>query len=125
MKKAQEFLYYNAINYSLSNSPLDRVCYIRPLLKRVTLGFLFGRQLEDPNHLLHGIGKRSRYVMVRTQQDAKNSSLKDLVKSAWRDAASSIAAMKQSMRERRADLRRTKASHQRTPRKHGSRNWKR
>lgn len=106
MKNAEEFLYYNAINYSLTSSPLDRVCYIRPLQKRVTLGLLFGRQLDDPKQLLRGIGKRSRYVVVRTEDEAKNSGLKDLIKAAWANGPSFVAELRQLVKVHRAELRR-------------------
>ncbi len=121
MPGAQEFLYYDAINYSLSSSPLDRICYIRPLQKRVTLGFLFGRQLADPHHLLQGIGKRARYVKVRTLEDTKNPALKQLVKAAWTDGADSVTRMKRLMKQRRAQLRRRAATHKRTKRARRSR----
>ena len=121
MRGAQEFLYYDAINYSLTNSPLDRICYIRPLQKRVTLGFLFGRQLEDPDHLLQGIGKRARHIKVRTLEDTKNPALKQLVKAAWTDGADSVTRMKQLMRQQRANLRRRAATHKRTKRARRSR----
>ncbi len=121
MPGAQEFLYYDAINYSLSSSPLDRICYIRPLQKRVTLGFLFGRQLDDRHHLLQGIGKRARYVKVRTLEDTKNPALKQLVKAAWTDGADSVTRMKRLMRQRRADLRRRAVTHSRTKRARRSR----
>jgi hypothetical protein len=118
MPGAEEFLYYDAINYSLSSSPLDRICYIRPLEKRVTLGFLFGRRLGDPEHLLQGIGKRSRYVKVRTVEEAKSSALKDLVKAALKDGADSVAEMKMVLRKRRACLRRAASGHSRQGRVH-------
>ncbi len=121
MRGAQEFLYYDAINYSLSNSPLDRICYIRPLRNRVTLGFLFGRQLDDPDHLLEGIGKRAGYVKVRTLEDTKNPALKQLFKAAWTDGADSVTRMKQLMRKRRADLRRRSVTHGRSKRARPSR----
>ncbi len=105
MKHAEEFLYYNAINYSLSNSFLDRICYIRPLANRVTFGFLHGRRLTDPDHVLRGIGKRSRYIHVRTVDEAKSSSVKDLVKAAWRDGAEAVSVMKEERRIQRAGRR--------------------
>jgi len=111
MKHAQEFLYYNAINYSLSNSYLDRVCYIRPLAKRVTLGFLHGRRLEDKNHILQGIGKRSRYARIRTMDEAKSSGLKELVKAAWRDSVEAVHAMKEEKKVERANRRSRTTSH--------------
>lgn len=100
MPGAHEFLYYDAINYSLSNSPLERICYIRPLQNRVTLGFLFGRQLDDSHHLLQGTGKRMRHVKVRALEDTKNPALEGLVRAAWTDGADAVAQMKQQMRRR-------------------------
>jgi len=111
MKHAQEFLYYNAITYSLTSSFLDRICYIRPLTSKVTLGFLYGRQLNDPDHILQGIGKRSRYVRIRTIDEVKRSSVKDLVKAAWRDGAEAVRAMKEERKKHRADRRSHSASH--------------
>ncbi|HEV2120933.1 MAG TPA: DUF1801 domain-containing protein [Candidatus Bathyarchaeia archaeon] len=83
MPKAHEFLYYDAINFSLDDSPLGRICYISPTEKYVTLGFLFGAQLDDPDHLLQGSGKRARHIKIRTLKETKNSALKELVKVAW------------------------------------------
>lgn len=83
MPKAHEFLYYDAINYSVDDSPLGRMCYISPMEKYVMLGFLFGAHLDDKHHLLQGSGKRARHVKIRTLEDSKNSTLKELVKAAW------------------------------------------
>jgi hypothetical protein len=83
MSGAHEFLYYDAINYSLNDSPLGRVCYISPMEKYATLGFLYGARLNDPHHLLQGSGKRARHIMIRTLEEAKNPALKELVKAAW------------------------------------------
>jgi|SRR6266567_4303208 len=118
MKNAEEFLYYNAINYSLSPSPLDRICYIRPLRQRVTLGLLFGKELNDPKQLLRGIGKRSRYIPVQSEDEAKNSALKDLVKAAWANGPVSVASMRKELRQHRADSRRRNASRRRLRPRH-------
>ncbi len=106
MHGAHEFLYHNAINYSLSDSPLDRICYISPTRRHVALGLLFGAQLDDSNRLLRGNGKRARHVNIRTLEDAKNPALKDLVKAAWNNGPDSVARLKEQMRQRRAQLRR-------------------
>ncbi len=116
MPGAHEFLYYNAINYSLGNSPLDSICYIKPLTKRVTLGFYFGRQLDDPHHLLQGTGKRARHVNFRTLEDARNPVLRELVKAAWTDGADSVPRMKRRMRQRRALMRQRAVARSRTKR---------
>jgi len=97
MPRAHEFLYYDAINYSLDDSPLKRVCYISPLEKYVTLGFLFGAQLDDQRHLLQGSGKRARHVKIRTLEETRNSGLKELVKAAWIHGADPIAKIKRNL----------------------------
>jgi Domain of unknown function (DU1801) len=90
MPRAHEFLYYDAINYSLNDSPLSRICYISPTEKHVTVGFLFGTQLNDRHHLLEGGGKKARHVKIKTFRDAKNPALKDLVKEAWAHGADPV-----------------------------------
>jgi len=100
MPRAHEFLYYDAINYSLDDSPLRRVCYISPMDKYVTLGFLFGAQLDDPYHLLQGSGKRSRHLKIRTLQETRSSGLKELVKAAWTHGADPTPKAKRKIRQR-------------------------
>src|SRR5712664_2426078 len=100
MPRAHEFLYYDAVNYSLSDSPLERICYISPAQTQVTLGFLFGVYLDDKCHLLHGIGKRARHIKIRTLEEARNPALKELVKAAWTNGAASISSMKQQTKQR-------------------------
>lgn len=90
MPAAHEFLYYDAINYSVDNSPLGRICYISPEPARVTVGFLFGARLDDLHHLLEGGGKRARHVRIRTMDEAKNSALKELMKAAWKHGAEPV-----------------------------------
>jgi hypothetical protein len=91
---AHEFLYYDAINYSLSDSPLERISYISPTETYVTLGFLFGARLNDHHHLLQGIGKRARHLKIRTLEEARNPALKELLKAAWTHGADPISKMK-------------------------------
>src|SRR5712664_300082 len=99
MPGAHEFLYYDAVNYSLSDSPLERICYISPAQTQVTLGFLFGTQFDDKHHLLQGIGKRARHIKIRTLEEARNPALKELVKAAWTNGAASISIMKRQTRQ--------------------------
>jgi hypothetical protein len=108
MPRAHEFLYYDAVNYSLSDSPLERICYISPAQTQVTLGFLFGAYLDDKHHLLQGIGKRARHIKIRTFEEAKNPALKELVKAAWTNGAASISSMKQQTKQRAVAHSRTK-----------------
>jgi hypothetical protein len=99
MPGAHEFLYYDAVNYSLSDSPLERIFYISPTQSQVTLGFLFGAFLDDKNHLLQGIGKRARHVKISTLEGARNPGLKELVKAAWTSGAAYISSMKQQKKQ--------------------------
>ena len=116
MPRAHEFLYYDAINYSLDDSPLKRVCYISPLEKYVTLGFLFGAQLYDQHHLLQGSGKRARHVKIRTLEETKNSDLRDLVKEAWTHGADPVPKIRRKIGPRsiaRSDSKRASRSRHR------------
>lgn len=83
MPKAHEFLYYDAVNYSVNDSPTGRICYLSPSQDHVMVGFLFGVHLDDKHHLLQGFGKQARHIKIKTMNDAKNRDLKDLVRAAW------------------------------------------
>jgi hypothetical protein len=100
MHGAHEFLYYDAINYSLDDSPLRRIFYISPMQTSVTLGFLFGAHLDDQHHLLQGSGKRARHVKIRTLEETRNSALKELVKAAWTHGAEPLPKVKRKPRRR-------------------------
>jgi hypothetical protein len=100
MHGAHEFLYYDAINYSLNDSPFGRICYISPMQTYVTLGFLFGAHLDDQHHLLQGSGKRARHIKIRTLEETRNSALKELVKAAWTHGAEPVPKVKRKLRRR-------------------------
>ena len=111
MPGAHEFLYYDAINYSLDDSPLGRVCYISPMDNYVTLGFLFGAQLDDQHHLLLGSGKRARHVKIRTLEETKNSALKELVKAAWTHGVDPVPKIKRKIKHHAVTHSGTKRAH--------------
>lgn len=91
MPKAHEFIYHDAVGYSMTESPFDRICYIAPQKGYVNFGFFFGANLPDPKHLLVGEGKRLRHVKVRSVDDAKNPALGKLIAATWKEAPESIA----------------------------------
>ena len=91
MPGANEFIYHDAVGYSVSKSPFDRICYIAPQKGYVNFGFFFGADLPDPQHLLTGEGKRLRHVKVRNVEDAKNPALGKLITATWKEAPESIA----------------------------------
>ena len=89
---AHEFIYHDAIGYSVNDSPFDRICYIAPQKKGyVNFGFFFGAGLSDPEKLLVGEGKRLRHVKIRSVDEAKNPALAKLIAATWREAPESIA----------------------------------
>lgn len=114
MHGAHEFLYYDTVTYSHSDSPLERVCYISPSESYVTFGFLFGASLEDQQHLLQGIGKRARHLKVKTLEEAENPALRELVKTAWALPVNFVKAMRRPTRKRRTVRKRRVAAHRRT-----------
>lgn len=91
MPGAYEFIYHDAVGYSVSESPFDRICYIAPQRGYVNFGFFFGVDLPDPKHLLAGEGTRLRHVKIRSLEDAKNPALGKLVAATWKEAPKSIA----------------------------------
>ena len=91
MPGAHELIYHDAVGYSVSESPLDRICYIAPQKGYVNFGFLFGADLPDPKQLLTGEGKRMRHVKIRRMEDAKDPALGKLIAATWKEAPESIA----------------------------------
>jgi len=91
MPSAYEFIYHDAVGYSASKSPFDRVCYIAPQRGYVNFGFFFGADLCGPRYLLVGEGKRPRRVKVTSMEDAKNPDLGKLVAAISKEAPESIA----------------------------------
>ena len=86
MQDAHEFVYHDAINYKLPESPSTWICYIAAQRNYVRLGFYFGANLSDPMELLEGTGKRMRHVKVRTVGEAGTDELRELIRQAWADA---------------------------------------
>src|SRR5207249_9892150 len=70
MPRAHEFLYYDAINYSLDDSPLKRICYISPMETYVTLG-LSGQEVLRRADSLSG-GERARIALAMLMLSGAN-----------------------------------------------------
>jgi hypothetical protein len=103
MPKAHEFIYHDAIGYSVNDSPFDRICYIAPQKKGyVNFGFFFGAGLPDPEKLLIGEGKRLRHVKVWSVQEAKNPALAKLIAATWKEALESVAGVHAKMKKGKA-----------------------
>ena len=100
MPGAHEFIYHDAVGYSINDSPFDRICYIAPQKKGyVNFGFFFGAGLPDPKKLLVGEGKRLRHAKIWSADEAKNPALAKLIAATWKQAAESVAIVHTRMRK--------------------------
>jgi hypothetical protein len=103
MPDAHEFIYHDAIGYSVSDSPFDRICYIAPQKKSyVNFGFFFGAGLPDPKKLLIGEGKRLRHAKVWSVEDAKNPALAKLIAGTWKRAPESVSKIHPGRKQTKA-----------------------
>ena len=67
------------IAYSYGPKYSDMICTIIPSKKGVKLGFYKGNELPDPDGILEGTGKISRYVQFAGKKEIKTSSIKNLL----------------------------------------------
>lgn len=93
MPQAHEFIYGEAINYSLTESAFDRICQVSPQNESVMVKFFFGNSLFDPKHVLKGKGTRMRHIRIQTIREAKAIELTQLLKDSWKDAPHNIVQL--------------------------------
>jgi hypothetical protein len=67
------------IAYCYGQKYSELICVIIPSKKGLKLGFNRGTKLPDPNKLLQGTGKVSRYVEINPGIKMNNSEIKDLL----------------------------------------------
>ena len=63
----------------------EHFCYIAAHSGHVNLGFYYGSDLPDPDHLLVGSGKRFRHVKCHSEEDVNRAKLRSLLKAAVKD----------------------------------------
>jgi len=78
------------IAYCYGQKYAELICTIIPSKKGLKLGFNRGVDLPDPEKLLEGTGKISRYVAIRSEQQIRSPAIKKLL-------ASALSAYKQRM----------------------------
>ena len=83
---ADEKTYWGWSNtwYGTSDKSADAIFTISPQKAYVSLYFLRGTELSDPDGLLEGSGKKLRHVKIRDAVDLKTVSLRELMKGALR-----------------------------------------
>jgi hypothetical protein len=67
------------IAYCYGQRYADMICTIIPSKKGIKLGFYKGNELPDPNKLLEGTGKISRYVEIKSDGEIRSTALKKLI----------------------------------------------
>ncbi len=67
------------IAYSYGPKYTDMICTIIPSKTGVKLGFYKGNELSDPDGILEGEGKISRYIQFNDKKEIKTSSIKNLL----------------------------------------------
>ena len=70
------------IAYCYGQKYVDLICVIIPSKKGLKLGFNRGIELPDPDKLLQGSGKISRYVVIENEKQIQSAALKKLIKEA-------------------------------------------
>lgn len=71
------------IGYSYGARYTDLICVLIPSKKGLKLGFNKGPELPDPDKLLQGTGKVSRYVEITGEEQIHTAALKKLLSRAF------------------------------------------
>lgn len=67
------------IAYCYGQKYSEMICTIIPSKKGLKLGFYKGNELKDPDKLLEGTGKISRYVVIKSDEQIRSAALKKLL----------------------------------------------
>jgi hypothetical protein len=70
------------IAYCYGQKYSELICVIIPSKKGLKLGFTRGTELTDPDKLLEGTGKISRYVVIKSDEQVKSKAIKKLIQEA-------------------------------------------
>src|SRR4051812_30845872 len=70
------------VAYCYGQKYSELICVIIPSKKGLKLGFNRGNELPDPDKLLEGTGKISRYMEIKSDKQIKSPALKELLLSA-------------------------------------------
>lgn len=81
------------IGYCYGQKYVDLICALFPSKKGIKISFNRGAKLPDPENLLEGTGKISRYVVITTEGQIHSPALKTLLSEAL-DLYKQVAAIK-------------------------------
>jgi hypothetical protein len=82
------------VAYSYGQKYIELVCVIIPSKKGLKLGFNRGVDLPDPDGILEGTGKISRYVEIKSENQIKSLPIKRLLESALNACKKRMASAK-------------------------------
>ena len=72
----------------------EHFCYIDAHRNHVNLGFNYGADLPDPEHLLEGSGKRFRHVKINSVGRVERPALRQLIEAAVTERETALGAEK-------------------------------
>ena len=79
------------IRYGTDGSKMSGLVFgLMPTKNGVSLGFMHGTSLPDPEKLLEGTGKNLRHVKLKTLEDIARPALRNLLKAELEIAAKKI-----------------------------------
>lgn len=80
--EVQEQIDYPAkmVAYCYGQSYKEMVCTLIPSQKGLKLGFYNGVSLPDPEKVLQGTGKISRYIEITSEKQIQSQAIQDLLK---------------------------------------------
>jgi hypothetical protein len=70
------------VAYCYGQKYSELICVMLPSKKGLKLGFNRGPELPDPQRILEGTAKTTRYVDIKSEQILKSTALKGLIKEA-------------------------------------------
>jgi len=70
------------VAYCYGQKYSELICVMLPSKKGLKLGFNRGPELPDPQSILEGTAKTTRYVKIKSEQILKSTALKALIKEA-------------------------------------------
>jgi len=79
------------IAYGLGRKYADLICAISPYKGYINLMFSKGVELDDPEKLLEGTGKRARHLKIRKAEDLQAPGAQALLEDAFRRARPNTA----------------------------------
>lgn len=82
------------IAYCYGQKYIEMICTIIPSRKGLKLGFYKGVDLPDPDKLLEGTGKISRYIEIKSEQQITSEAIKALLANALTAYKQRVATVK-------------------------------